>query len=45
MKLRSLRGSLSAKLLVMTVLFVMLAEVLIFDGAGAVRESYVHYAA
>ena len=42
MKLRSLRSSLSAKLLVMTVLFVMLAEVLIFAPSVArFRESWL----
>ena len=40
MKSRSLRSSLSAKLLVMTILFVMLAEVLIFAPSVArFRES------
>jgi len=42
MTFRSLRGSLSAKLLVMTVLFVMLAEVLIFAPSVArFRESWL----
>jgi signal transduction histidine kinase len=42
MKSRSLRSSLSAKLLVMTVLFVMLAEVLIFAPSVArFRESWL----
>jgi signal transduction histidine kinase len=42
MKLRSLRSSLSANLLVMTILFVMLAEVLIFAPSVArFRESWL----
>ena len=42
MKSRSLRSSLSAKLLVMTILFVMLAEVLIFAPSVArFRESWL----
>ena len=42
MKSRSLRGSLSAKLLVMTILFVMVAEVLIFAPSVArFRESWL----
>ena len=42
MKLRSLRSSLSAKLLVMTILFVMLAEVLIFAPSVArFRKSWL----